>query len=88
MSLIAPSRSRRQSRRRLAFVLAVILPVVGTLLTVRLDILHGIPNSTNVLAVVIVGIMGGLAPSLLATLVAVVTRSAFLLAGVEPMLSI
>jgi PAS domain S-box-containing protein len=88
MSLIAPSRSIWQSRRRLAFVLAVILPVVGTLLTVHLDILHGVPNSTNVLAVVMVGILGGLAPSLLATLVAVVTRSSFLLAGVEPMLSI
>jgi PAS domain S-box-containing protein len=88
MSFIAPLRPGWQSRRRLAFMLAVILPVVGTVLTVRLDILHGVPNSTNVLAVVMVGILGGLAPSLLATLVAVVTRSYFLLAGVEPMLSI
>jgi PAS domain S-box-containing protein len=79
MSLIAPLRSGWQSRRRLAFVLAVLLPLLGTVLTVHLSILHGIPNSTNLLAVVVVGILGGLAPSMLTVAVAVVTRSIYLL---------
>jgi PAS domain S-box-containing protein len=53
-----------------------------------MEILRGIPNSTNVLAVVVVGILGGLAPSLIAALVSVVTRTCFLLMGVEQTISI
>ncbi len=60
MSLIAPLRPGRQSRLRLAYALAVLLPVLGTVLTQHMAFLHGIPNSTNLLAVVIVGILGGL----------------------------
>ena len=71
MSPIAPLRPGRQSRLRLAYVLAVLLPVLGTVLTQHMAFLHGIPNSTNLLAVVIVGILGGLAPSLAAIAVAV-----------------
>ena len=58
MSPIAPLRPGRQSRLRLAYVLAVLLPVLGTVLTQHMAFLHGIPNSTNLLAVVIVGILG------------------------------
>jgi PAS domain S-box-containing protein len=78
MSPIAPLRPGRQSRLRLAYVLGVLLPVLGTVLTQHMAFLHGIPNSTNLLAVVIVGILGGLAPSLLAIAVAVVTRILYL----------
>jgi PAS domain S-box-containing protein len=74
MNFIAPLRSGWQSRRRLAYALAVALPIIGTVLTMHMNILHGIPNSTNLLAVVIVGILGGLEPSMLAVLVAVLTR--------------
>jgi PAS domain S-box-containing protein len=81
MSLIAPLRSGWQSRRRLAFVLAVVLTLIGTVLTEHLSILHGVPYSANLLVVVGVGILGGLAPSMLAILVSVATRGIFLLAG-------
>jgi PAS domain S-box-containing protein len=79
MSFIAPLRPGRQSRQRLAYALAVVLPVLGTVLTQHMAFLHGIPNSTNLLAVVVVGILGGLLPSLLAIGVAVVTRILYIL---------
>jgi PAS domain S-box-containing protein len=79
MSLIAPLRPGRQSRQRLSYVLAVVLPVLGTVLTQHMAFLHGIPNSTNLLAVVVVGILGGLLPSLLALGVAAVTRILYIL---------
>jgi PAS domain S-box-containing protein len=79
MSLIAPLRPGRQSRQRLSYVLAVVLPVLGTVLTQHMAFLHGIPNSTNLLAVVMVGILGGLLPSLLAIGVAAVTRILYIL---------
>jgi len=79
MSFIAPLRPGRQSRLRLAYALAVLLPVLGTVLTQHMAFLHGIPNSTNLLSVVVVGILGGLSPSMLAIGVAVVTRSLYLL---------
>jgi PAS domain S-box-containing protein len=79
MSLIAPLRPGRQSRQRLSYVLAVVLPVLGTVLTQHMAFLHGIPNSTNLLAVVVVGILGGLLPSLLAIGVAAVTRILYIL---------
>jgi PAS domain S-box-containing protein len=79
MSLIAPLRPGRQSRLRLAYVLAVLLPVLGTVLTQHMAFLHGIPNSTNLLAVVIVGILGGLPPSMVTIAVALVARSIYLL---------
>ena len=78
MSFIAPLRPGRQSRHRLAYMLAVLLPILGTVLTQHMAFLHGIPNSTNLLAVVIVGILGGLEPSLLAIAVAVVARCLYL----------
>jgi PAS domain S-box-containing protein len=87
MSFIAPLRAGRQSRRRLAFVLAVLLPVLGTVLTARMSVLHGIPNSTNLLAAVVVGIMGGLAPSMLAIVVAMVARSLYLILSPEHQIS-
>jgi PAS domain S-box-containing protein len=79
MSFIAPLRPGRQSRLRLAYVLAVVLPVLGTVLTQHMAFLHGIPNSTNILTVVIVGILGGLPPSMAAISVAVVARIGYLL---------
>ena len=78
MSPIAPLRPGRQSRLRLAYLLAVLLPVLGTVLTQHMAFLHGIPNSTNLLAVVVVGILGGLWPSLVAIGVAVVTRCLYI----------
>jgi PAS domain S-box-containing protein len=48
-------------------------------LTQHMAFLHGIPNSTNLLAVVVVGILGGLLPSLLAIGVAAVTRILYIL---------
>ena len=78
MSPIAPLRPGRQSRLRLAYALAVLLPVLGTVLTQHMAFLHGIPNSTNLLAVVIVGILGGLSPSMAAIAVAVLTRILYL----------
>ncbi len=79
MSLIAPLRAGRQSRRRLAFALAVVLPLLGMALGERLQVLHGTPNSTNLLAVVVVGILGGLAPSMVSIGVAELARFIFLL---------
>src|ERR1700684_2940831 len=79
MSFIAPCRSGRPSPLRLAYVLAVILPVLGTVLTQHMAFLHGIPNSTNLLAVVIVAFLGGVPPSLVAIAVAVTARIIYLI---------
>ncbi|MGA8938576.1 MAG: hypothetical protein WB439_05360, partial [Acidobacteriaceae bacterium] len=79
MSLIAPLRPGKQSRRRLAFALAVALPVLGMVLAAPLSLLHGTPNSANVLAVVVVGLLGGLAPSMVSIGVAEATRIVYLL---------
>ena len=79
MSFIAPLRSGRQSRLRLAYALAVILPILGTVLTQHMAFLHGIPNSTNLLAVVIVAFLGGLPPSIVAIAVALLARTLYLI---------
>jgi PAS domain S-box-containing protein len=88
MSFIAPLRAGRQSRRRVAFVLAVILPVVGTILSAHMAMLAAIPYSLHVLAIVAVGILGGLAPSLVTVLMVVVSRCCLLLIGPEHRLSL
>lgn len=84
MSLIAPLRPGRQSRRRLAFALAVLLPVLGMVLAGHLLILHGTSNSANLLAVVVVGILGGLAPSMVSIGVAEATRCIYVLVTRDP----
>lgn len=78
MSLIAPLRPGSQSRRRLAYALALVLPVLGMVLGAQLTIVHGTPNSINVLTVVVVGILGGLAPSMVSIGVAEVMRTIYL----------
>lgn len=88
MSFIAPLRPGRQSRRKLAFVLAFVLPILGTFLTEHYRLLHSIPTSINLLSVVLIGILGGLAPALLATLIAVATRSSLLLIRPQHTLSL
>ncbi len=81
MDFIAPLRPGKQSRRRLAFALAVLLPVLGRLLADRLPALYGTPHSTNLLAVVVVGILGGLAPSMVSIAVAEVAQGIYLRAS-------
>ncbi len=87
MSLIAPLRAGRQSRRRIAYVLAVALPVLGIGLTEHAAALSVIPYSLHLLAVVVVGILGGLVPSLLAVMVIVVVRGSLMLTSHLPRLS-
>ena len=84
MSLIAPLRPGRQSRRRLAFALAVVLPVLGMVLAKHLSVLHGTSNSANLLAVVVVGILGGLAPSMVSIGVAEASNLIYLLLNPDP----
>jgi PAS domain S-box-containing protein len=88
MSFIAPLRPGRESRRKIAFVLAVFLPVIATVLTDRVGALRGLPYSLHLLAVVVVGILGGLAPSLLTVLVSLLSRCCLLLISTEHTLSI
>ena len=88
MSFIAPLRPGRESRRKIAFVLAVFLPVIATVLTDRVGALRGLPYSLHLLAVVVVGILGGLAPSLLTVLVSLLSRCCMLLMSTEHTLSI
>lgn len=88
MNLIAPLRYGQQSRRRLAFVLAVVLPVVGTLLTERVPVLRATPYSLHLLVVVVVGFLGGLAPSLLTIGVALLLRGFVLVMVPERSMSI
>ncbi len=86
MNFIAPLRAGRQSRRRIAYVLAVGLPMIGLFLTEHVAALSLIPYSLQLLAVVVVGILGGLVPSLLAVMVIVVVRGLLLLFGQQPRL--
>jgi PAS domain S-box-containing protein len=88
MSFIAPLRAGRQSRRRLAFGLAIVLPIIGTFLSAHVAVLAAIPYSLHLLAIVAVGILGGLAPSLVTVLMVVVSRSCLLLIGPEHRLSL
>jgi len=88
MSLIAPLRAGRQSRRRIAYVLAVVLPVLGIGLTEHVAALSVIPYSLYLLAVVVVGILGGLMPSLLAVMVIALVRGSLLLFSQLPRLSL
>ncbi len=88
MSLIAPLRYGQQSRRRLAFVLAVVLPIIGTVLTERVPVLRGTPYSLHLLVVVVVGFLGGLAPSLLTIAVALLSRGLLLILLPERSMSI
>jgi PAS domain S-box-containing protein len=62
------------SRRGVAYVLAVVLPVLGTLLTWYIPGLHALPYALHFLAVVFVGSLGGLPPALLTVALAVFTR--------------
>jgi PAS domain S-box-containing protein len=55
-------------------VLAVILPVFSTWLTERYSVLHQVPYSPHLLAILIVGFVGGLLPSMLAALVSLLSR--------------
>lgn len=87
MSFIAPLRPGRQSRRKLAFALAVSLPVIGIALTEHVDALGATPYSLHLLSVVVVGILGGLAPSLLAILAVEVVRWLLLLSGPDHRIS-
>ncbi len=86
MNFIAPLRAGRQSRRRIAYVLAVGLPTIGIFLTEHVAALSLLPYSLQLLAVVVVGILGGLGPSLLAVLVIVVVRGLLLLFSQQPRL--
>jgi signal transduction histidine kinase len=88
MSFIAPLRSDRQSRRKLAFVLAMLLPVIGIALTEHVDALGATPYSLHLLSVVVVGILGGLAPSLVAVLAVEVVRWLRLLSGPDHRISL
>lgn len=87
MSFIAPLRAGRRSRRRIAYALAVFLPVIGIILTEHVAALSLIPYSLHLLAVVVVGILGGLVPSLLAVIVIVVVRGFLVLFSTQPRLS-
>lgn len=78
MSLIAPLRPDRQSRRRLSIVLAVILPLACFALNEHVNLLHSTPYSLYVLTVVVVGILGGLVPSLFSVIVVVLLRCCLL----------
>ena len=62
------------SRSGVAYLLAVVLPVLGTLLTWYIPGLHALPYALHFLAVVAVGLLGGLAPALLTVALAVITR--------------
>ncbi len=65
------------SRHRVAYLLAVMLPLLGTLLTCYIPGLRSLPYALHFLSVIIVGSLGGLAPALLTVALAVVTRMCF-----------
>jgi PAS domain S-box-containing protein len=70
---VAPS-TRRSRLRNVSFVLAVVLPVLCTWLTEHYSVLHQVPYSPHLLAIVIVGFIGGLLPSMLTVLVSFLSR--------------
>jgi PAS domain S-box-containing protein len=64
----------RLSRRKVAYWLAVVLPVLGTLFTWYIPGLRTLPYALHFLAVIVVGSLGGLAPALLTVGFALLTR--------------
>ena len=65
------------SRRRVATILAVLLPIVATLLTWYIPGLRALPYALHFLAVIVVGSLGGLAPALLTVAMAILARLCF-----------
>jgi signal transduction histidine kinase len=64
-------RPGRPSDRVIAFVLAVVLPLVAAFLTARYEALQTVPYALHFVAMAIVAIFGGFAPALLSVVISI-----------------
>jgi len=64
----------RPSRRAVAYVLAVVLPLLSTAVTVQVAALHSFPMALGFLSMALIATLGGLGPSLLAVVLSVLSR--------------
>jgi PAS domain-containing protein len=77
-------RHSASSRRTLAYVLAVILPILGTIIAGKVPALHTLPFAPYFISMGLIGALGGLWPTLLALVVTVLFYSGIVGQGVEP----
>jgi len=75
MRFTAPALLRRTSRKAIAYLLAVLLPPVGTWLTLHIVALHALPFALHFVILAAVAALGGLGPSLVSVVSIVVSRS-------------
>jgi signal transduction histidine kinase len=73
----APRRFRRSYRVAISYVLAVLLPPLGSWITARTPSLHAIPFALHFVSMVGIAALGGLYPGLLSFVIGVVTRGYF-----------
>ncbi len=73
-------RHDRLNDRVAVWLLAVILPVLSAFITDRITILHNIPFTLHVLAVIFVAMLGGIGPAVVAVVVSIFANY-FILAG-------
>jgi PAS domain S-box-containing protein len=81
---IGPRRFAGLTPRRLAFILAVLLPVVSSAITTRFAFFHPFPFALDFLSMAFVATLGGLAPAMLALLVTILSHGYLLLSASHP----
>ena len=74
MSRVPVTRARRSLRMPVAYGLAIVLPVLSTVITKRVEALHPFPQALHFLSMVMIASLGGFGPALLCVLISVVIR--------------
>jgi len=69
------------SRPWLAYALALLLPLAGTLASQHFPVIAAIPYSPHLLAVVVIVLLGGLLPSIMAAIIALTSRIVLIFHG-------
>ena len=72
------------SERARAWIAAMILPVIGSAISVHFTRFHSIPYALNFLAVAVIATVYGTTPSLIAVLSTIISRAVFLALAAEP----
>jgi PAS domain-containing protein len=84
MGLKESLRREAFTRRTLAYVLALLLPMLGTIIAGKIPALHAFPFAPYFIAMALIATIGGLWPTLLGLVITVLFYSGILGQGVEP----
>ena len=77
MSPNVPTRLRGSSRKLVAYVLALVLPLLASWATAHSESLRSVPFALQFIALAAIAALGGLWPSLLGVVVALISRGYF-----------